>query len=142
MVGAKLYPRKSLTFSHLFLYGVLAVAGGLLLGGAISRSERFSGVAGFLLIFGAGMSVMTLVKSRRPQVSVYGDFIELRQSRMPQLVRYRNLTAVSRPDRKRLLLSLREGNERKEVTVWLKELSAAEVDSLADFLAKKCGRGG
>jgi len=127
-------------YSHLFLYGVLAVAGGVLLREAVSRSEKLSGTAGFLLIFGVGMCIMTLAKSRRPQVSVHKDFLELRQSRMPQMVRYRNLVAVSRPDQKRLVLTLREDNDKKYVTILLKELLRSDVDSLAEFLAKNCGK--
>ena len=141
MVGTKLYTKKSLVYVHLFLYGVLALAGGVFLGQAVSRGEKPSGMLGFVVVFGMGMFVMTLVKSRRPQVAVYKDFVELRQSRMPQLVRYRNLVAVSRPDQKRLVLTLHEDNDRKFVTVWLKELSKSDSDLLADFLANNRGKG-
>ena len=141
MVGAKLYTRKSFVYFHLVMYGVLALAGGVLLGQAISRGEKPSGLLGFVVVFGMGMFIMTLVKSRRPQISVYKDFMELRQSRMPQLVRYRNLVAVSRPDQKRLVLTLQEDNDRKYVTVWLKDLAESDVDPLADFLAKQRGKG-
>ena len=111
------------------------------MGQAVSRGEKPSGMLGFVVVFGMGMFVMTLVKSRRPQVAVYKDFMELRQSRMPQLVRYRNLVAVSRPDQKRLVLTLHEDNDRKFVTVWLKELSKSDSDLLADFLANNRGKG-
>jgi hypothetical protein len=141
MVGTKLYTKKSLVYVHLFMYGVLALAGGVLLGAAVSRGERPSGILGFVVVFGLGMFILTLVKSRRPQVAVYKDFMELRQSRMPQLVRYRNLAAVSRPDPRRLVLTLHEDNERKYVTVWLKELSKTDIDMLAEFLAKNRGKG-
>jgi predicted MFS family arabinose efflux permease len=141
MVGAKLYTRKSFVYFHLVMYGVLALAGGVLLGQAISRGEKPSGLLGFVVVFGMGMFIMTLVKSRRPQISVYKDFMELRQSRTPQLVRYRNLVAVSRPDQKRLVLTLQEDNDRKYVTVWLKDLAESDVDPLADFLAKQRGKG-
>ena len=141
MVGTKLYARKSLVYFPLFMYGVLALAGGVLLGQAISHGEKPSGLLGFVVVFGMGMFLMTLVKSRRPQVAIYKDFMELRQSRTPQLVRYRNLVAVSRPDQKRLLLTLQEDNDRKHVTVWLKELAKSDVDLLAHFLAKQRGKG-
>lgn len=141
MVGTKLYTRKSLVYFHLVMYGVLALAGGVLLGQAISRGEKPSGLLGFVVVFGMGMFLMTLVKSRRPQVAVYKDFMELRQSRTPQLVRYRNLVSLSRPDQKRLVLTLQEDNDRKYVTVWLKELAKSDVDLLADFLAKQRGKG-
>lgn len=141
MVGTRLYMKKSLVYFHLLMYGLLALSGGFLLGKAFSRGEKASGVLGFVVAFGIGMFVMTLVKSRRPQVAVHKDFMELRQSRMPQMVRYRNLVAVSRPDQKRLVLTLHEDNERKYVTVWLKELSRPDVDLLEDFLVKSRGKG-
>jgi hypothetical protein len=77
------------------------------------------------------MFVMTLIRSRRPQVAAYKDFMELRQYQMRQLVPYRNLVAVSRPDQKRLALALREdrigGTDRLA-----KELSRSDSDLLAD----------
>jgi hypothetical protein len=90
-----------------------------------------------MLIFGAGMFFLTIAKVMRPQVSVFQDFLELRQSRTPQLVRFRNITAVSRPDTKRLVITLREDNAKKEVTVWLKDLDDADVLRLEEFLRNK-----
>jgi len=141
MIGAKLYIKKQLVYLHLLMYGLLALAGVGLLGNAFARGEKASGVLGFVVVFGIGMFVMTLVKSRRAQVAVYKDFMELRQSRRPQMIRYRNLVAVSRPDQKRLVLTLHEDNERKSVTVWLKELSGSDIDMLEDFLRKSRGKG-
>lgn len=141
MIGAKLYIKKQLVYLHLLMYGLLALAGVGLLGKAFARGEKASGVLGFVVVFGMGMFVMTLIKSRRAQVAVYKDFMELRQSRRPQMIRYRNLVAVSRPDQKRLVLTLHEDNERKSVTVWLKELSGSDIDMLEDFLRKSRGKG-
>jgi hypothetical protein len=80
------------------MYALLALAGGALMVQSVARDEKLN-AAGFMVIFGAGMAIMTLVKSRRPQVEVNEDFLTLNQSRAQQLVRYRNISAVTRPDK-------------------------------------------
>lgn len=122
------------------LYAILAVAGGLLTAQSISRNEPLSGSVGFMVIFGAGMFIMTLIKSRQPQVSVHADFLEVSQSRKKQLIRYRNMVSIGRPDGKRLVVTLREDGDRKEMTIWLKELEESEIDKLTDFLNQEKGR--
>jgi len=47
---ARLYTRKSFVYFHLVMYGVLALAGGVLLGQAISRGEKPSGLLGFVVV--------------------------------------------------------------------------------------------
>lgn len=137
MIGTKLYPRKSKTYSFLLLYGILAVAGGVLAAQSIERTGSLGNTAGFMIVFGAGMCILTFVKSRKPQVSVFEDFLELRQSRMPELVRYRNIVSVSRQDKKRLVIILRENKERKEATIWLRDLDDTNIDQLTKFLINK-----
>jgi len=122
------------------MYGILALAGGTLVVQSIARDEKLSNAAGFMVIFGAGMFIMTLVKSRRPEVAVYEDLLTLNQSRTPQLVRYRNIVTVSRPDKNRLIVTLREDDVRNDVTIWLRELDKTDGDKLADFLSQMRGR--
>jgi len=81
MIGTKLYQKKARVYFFLLMYGILAIAGGFFAALSLSRNQSPSGAIGFMVIFGAGMFVMTLVKSRRPQVSVYEDDLELNQSR-------------------------------------------------------------
>ena len=137
MIGTKLYQRKSLVYFFLLLYGILAIAGGVLTVQAVTNNEVPGNAAGFMLVFGIGMCILTLVKSRKPQISFFPDFLELRQSRTPDLVRYRNIVSVSRKDVNRLVVALREDKERKEVTIWLRELERADIERLADFLINK-----
>jgi len=113
MIGTKLYTKKSRVYFFLLMYGILALAGGTLVVQSIARDEKLSNASGFMVIFGAGMFIMTLVKSRRPEVAVYEDFLTLNQSRTPQLVRYRNI-----------------------VTIWLREFDKTDGDKLADFLSQ------
>lgn len=140
MIGAKLYTRRDKVYLFLVLYAILAVAGGLLSAQSFSRNETLSGSVGFMVIFGAGMFIMTLIKSRQPQVSVHADFLEVHQSRIKQLIRYRNIVSIARPDKKRLVISLHEDRSRKDVTIWLKELEEKEIDRLAEFLSQEKGR--
>ena len=140
MIGTKLYTEKSRVYFFLLMYGILALAGGTLVVQSIARDEKLSNAAGFMVIFGAGMFIMTLVKSRRPEVAVYEDFLTLNQSRTPQLVRYRNIVTVSRPDKNRLIVTLREDDVRNDVTIWLRELDKTDGDKLADFLSQMRGR--
>ena len=141
MVGARLYQKKSQVYFFLLMYGILALAGGGLAARSFMLGEGASNAAGFMLIFGIGMFILTFMKGRRPQVSVFEDFLELTQSRAKQLVRYRNVTSVSRPDRKRLVVTLREDDGRKDIVIWLRELDPADVEKLEDFLRQRKGRG-
>ncbi|MBI5074119.1 MAG: hypothetical protein HZB62_02950 [Nitrospirae bacterium] len=140
MVGTKLYTKKSRVYLFLVLYAILAVAGGLLSAQSVSRNEALPGSVGFMVIFGAGMFIMTLVKSRQPQISVHQDFLEVHQSRAKQLIRYRNIVSIARPDAKRLVVTLREDSSRKDMTIWLKELEQSEIERLAAFLEQEKGR--
>lgn len=140
MIGTKLYTRRDRVYLFLGLYAVLAIAGGLFIAQSISRNEPTSSASGFLVIFGAGMCIMTLIKSRQPQVSVLKDFLEVHQSRTKQLIRYRNIIGINRPDKRRLIITLHEDRTRKDMTIWLKELNLGEIDKLAYFLSQEKGR--
>lgn len=141
MIGTKIYPRKRRTYFFLATYAILAFIGGVLAVQPVIRNQDPPAAAGFVLIFGAGMFVVTLLKSRRPQVSVFQDFLALDQTRTKQLVRYRNISSVSRPDRMRIVVTLREEGVKQDVTIWLKELDPAEVDALYDFLQNRRWKG-
>jgi hypothetical protein len=123
------------------VYGILAIAGGSVMALAIVRGQSVTGAAGFMVIFGAGMFMLTLLKSRKPQISVFEDFLELNQSRTKQLVRYRNITAVSQPDKNRLVVTLREDDRKKDAVIYLKELDPSDVEKLGEFLRQKRGKG-
>ena len=140
MIGTKLYTKKKRVYLFLVLYAILTAIGVLLSAQAFSRTEPLSGSVGFMVIFGAGMFILTLVKSRQPQVTVHADFLEVKQSRTKQLLRYRNIVKIGRPDKNRLVVTLREDGDRKEMIIWLKELEESEIDKLADFLDKEKGR--
>jgi len=140
MIGTKLYTKKGQVYLFLALYAVLAAAGGLLIAQSISRNETPSGASGFMVIFGAGMCIMTLIKSRQPQVSVHADFLEVHQSRTKQLIRYRNIVNIARPDKKRLVVTLYESGSRKEIPIWTKELEQSDIDRLAEFLSGEKGK--
>jgi hypothetical protein len=140
MIGTKLRQKKSQASFFFAMYGMLALAGGALAARSIRSGQSVSGVAGFMIVFGLGMAVNALIRSRKAQVSVHEDFVEVKQSRTPRTLRYRNMTAVSRPDKNRLVVTLREdGGVRNEV-IWLKELDPVEVDKLHDFLVQARGK--
>jgi hypothetical protein len=141
MIGAKLYRnRRRISFS-LALYGILALFGAAYAVLFISRGKMVPGGAGFMIVFGAGMFIMTLIKSRKPVVVVHEDLMELDQAGKTQFIRYRNISAVSRPDEKRLVITLQEAQVGRKVTVWLKELERGEAEELAGFLMKKGWKG-
>ncbi|MFZ2197342.1 MAG: hypothetical protein WAV13_06405 [Thermodesulfovibrionales bacterium] len=141
MVGTKVYQKKTQAYFFLAMYGLMAVLGFVLIARSVMRNQPASNAAGFMIIFGVGMFILTLVKSRKPQVYLCEDFLELNQSRTKQIVRYRNITKVSRRDKNRLVLSLWEDGRKKEAVIWLKELAPADVEKVSDFLAAKSMKG-
>lgn len=141
MIGTKLHQKKSQAYVLLSLYGLLAVTGGVLAALSISNGQNVSGAAGFMVIFGLGMAVNTLIRSRKAQVSVYEDFLEIDQSRTVRTLRYRNITGVSRPDKRRMIITLREDGAIRNEVVWLNDLEPADVERLGAFLAKAKGKG-
>ena len=141
MVGTKVYQKRSQAYFFLAMYGLMAVIGFVLIAQAVMRNQTASNAAGFMIIFGVGMFILTLVKSRKPQVYLCEDFLELNQSRTKQIVRYRNITKVSRRDKNRLVLSIWEDGRKKEAVIWLKELATADVEKVSDFLAAKSMKG-
>lgn len=137
MVGTKLYQKKARVYFLLAAYGALAIVGVVMAAQAVSLDQNPSAVSGFMAIFGAGMFFLTLVKSRNPQVAIHEDFLELRQSRKTELVRYRNIVSVSQPDKNRLVVKLWEDNFRKDMTIWTRELEKTDIEKLMRFLSKK-----
>jgi hypothetical protein len=141
MTGTKIYQRKTQAYFFLVMYGLMSIIGSVLIAQAVMSNQKASNAAGFMIIFGVGMFIMTLIKSRRPQVYLCEDYMELNQSRKKQIVRYRNITKVSRPDKNRLVLSLWEDGMKKEAVIWQKELAASDIEKLSDFLAAKSKKG-
>lgn len=141
MTGTKLYQKKSQAYLFISLYGLLAIMGSSMATLAIRNQQNVSGAVGFMIVFGLGMAVNALIKSRKAQVSVHEEFLDVNQSRTPRSLRYRNMTGVSRPDKNRLIVTLREGGAVKNEVIWTKELDPAEVELLYDFLTKTKGKG-
>jgi len=137
MTGDKLYQKKSRTCVFLIAYGILAAAGGVLTAQSVTGGQSPGNAAGFMLVFGTGMFILTLIKSRKPLIMVFEDFMEVRQSRKPELVRYRNIISAGRKGTDRLVITMREDGSRREVTVWTKEFERSDIERLAEFLGKK-----
>lgn len=141
MIGTKLYQKKSQVYLFLALYGLLALAGFAMAALAITDKQNVSGGVGFMIVFGLGMAVNTLIKGRKAQVSVHEDFMEVDQSRTPRTLRYRDMTGVSKPNKNRLVVTFREAGATKNEVVWTKELDPVEVGELYDFLTSRKGKG-
>ena len=141
MIGMKLYQKKSQAYLFIAMYGLLAIIGSSLATLSIRKQQNVSGVVGFMIVFGLGMAINTLVKSRKAQVAVHEDFMEVDQSRSPRTLRYRNMTAVSRPDKNRLVITFREAGTTKNEVIWTKELDPVDVGKLYEFLTKSKGKG-
>ena len=141
MIGTKLYQKKSQAYVFLALYGLLALAGCVMAALSIRSKQNVSGAVGFMIVFGLGMAVNTLIKSRKAQVSVYEDFIEVDQSRTPRTLRYRDMTGVSKPNKNRLVITFREAGATKNEVIWTKELDPLDVGKLYDFLTSRKGKG-
>ena len=137
MIGTKIYPKRSRVIFFLLMYGILSAAGVIMFVISVRNNQAPSNAAGFMIVFGAGMFILTLIKGRKPQVLVHQDFIELRQTRKPQLVRYRNIISIAQPDKVKLVVRLWEDSERKEIPIWIKELDPQDVALLAEFLESR-----
>ena len=141
MIGTKLYQKKSQAYVFIALYGLLAIVGSSMATLSIRNKQNVSGAVGFMIVFGLGMAVNALIKSRRAQVSVHEEFLDVNQSRTVKSLRYRNMTGVSRPDKNRLIITLREDGAVKNEVIWLKELEPADVEKLYDFLNEQKRQG-
>ena len=141
MTGTKLYQKKSQAYLFLALYGLLALVGSVMAALAIRSEQSVSGGIGFMIVFGLGMAVNTLIKSRKAQVSVHEEFMEVDQSRTVRSLRYADMTGVSRPNKNRLVITFREAGATKNEIIWTKELDPVEVGELYDFLTSRKGKG-
>ncbi|TAN45741.1 MAG: hypothetical protein EPN22_01750 [Nitrospirae bacterium] len=137
MIGTKIYIKKTQAYFFLAMYALLAVIGGTLSIKPVLNEQSPNNAAGFMLVFGTGMFILTLIKIRKPQLSFFTDFIELSQKRTKQLVRYRNITAVNRPNPNSIVITLREDGQRTEVTIWLNELERSDIEKIYAFLSDK-----
>ncbi len=137
MIGTKLYQKKSRTNLFLALYGVLMLIGLVYIVLIISRQQEVPGEAGFMVTFGAGMSLMTWLKGRKPRVIVREEFVELNQQRKAQFIRYKGISTVTQMKDGRLVIAVREGHDIKNVMVWLKELEEADAEKLVAFFQNK-----
>lgn len=142
MIGTKIYIKRSQACFFLSMYGVLAAIGGVLSVQPVLKGGSPGNAAGFMLVFGAGMFILTLVKNRKPQISFFEDFLELAQGRTKQLVRYRHIIAANRPTPNSIVLTLKEDGRKNDVEIWTKELEKSDVEKLYDFLSNKGWKGG
>jgi hypothetical protein len=131
MIGTKLYQKKSQVYVFLALYGLLALAGCAMAVLAVRNNQNVSGGVGFMIVFGLGMAVNTLIKSRKAQVSVYEDFMEVEQSRRRTL-RYRNMTGVSRPNKNRMIITSGSAATTNE-TIWTQGTRPSRRREIHDF---------
>lgn len=141
MIGTKLYQKQSQAYFFIAMYVLLALVGCGMAALSMRNRQNVSGVVGFMIVFGLGMAVNALVKSRRIQVAVHEEFLDVNQSRAVRSLRYRNMTGVSRPDKNRLVITLREDGTVKNEVIWLKELEPIEAQKLHDFLKDRKGKG-
>ena len=141
MIGTKLYQKRSQAYFFIAMYGLLAVVGSSMATMSIRNKQNVSGAVGFMIVFGLGMAVNAMIRSRRAQVSVHEEFLDVNQARAVKSLRYRNMTGVSRPDKNRLIVTLREDGAVKNEVIWTKELEPADVEQLYGFLMKSKGKG-
>jgi hypothetical protein len=141
MIGTKLYQKKSQVYLFLTLYSLLAIAGCTMAALSVRNKQNVSGGVGFMIVFGLGMAVSTLIRSRKAQVSVYEDFMDVDQSRTVRSLRYRTMTGISKPNKNRLVITFREDGVTKNEVIWTKELDPVEVGKLYDFLTSRKGKG-
>lgn len=135
MIGTKIYIKKPQAYFFLSMYALLAVIGGILSIKPVLNEQSPNNEAGFMLVFGTGMFILTLAKIRKPQVSFFADFLELSQKRTKQLVRYRNIVAVNRPDLRSIVVTLKEDGHKTEVKIWLNEFEKSDIEKLYNFLS-------
>jgi hypothetical protein len=137
MIGSKLYQKRQRVILLLSLYGILALIGIAFIVTSISRNQDPSGAAGFMVVFGVGMCIRTFLQSRRPLVVIHEEQMELNQTSRPEFIRFTDIAGVDRLDKKRLVLTVREGHANRKTTVWLNHLSPSEAEKFADFLIHK-----
>ena len=137
MIGSKLYQKKQRLYLFLALYGMLALIGIAFSAAQIARNENPNGAAGFMVIFGAGMAVLTWVKGRKPLVVLHGDRLELNQTNRPEYAAYKDITGVEQNDAGQLVLKVRDGHTPRKVVIYGKYLEKQDAEQLAAFLLKK-----
>ena len=137
MIGSKLYQKKQRLYLFIALYGILAVLGIAYSIVMVMRDQDPSGAAGFMVIFGAGMAILTWVKGRKPLVALYDDRLELNQTNRTEDVRYKDITGVEQNDAGQLVLKVRSGHTPKVTIIYSKYLEEKDAEQLAAFLMKK-----
>ncbi|OGW41640.1 MAG: hypothetical protein A2010_14955 [Nitrospirae bacterium GWD2_57_9] len=137
MVGRKLYQRKSKVYFFLVMYAILALVGAALIAWSVSRNQNPSAVEGFTLIFGGGMAYLTWSRSRKPRVVIGEEYLELRQQRKPEFVKYKSISNATRTKDHRLVLGVREGHGLINHSVLLKDLEDGDAEKLTGFCEKK-----
>lgn len=137
MTGTKLFEKRIRVLLFTLLYGGLAVAGLVFIGLEILKGRPLSGPAGFMAVFGIGMTVRTVLRSRRPLVVLHTDRIEINQTNTPEHVRYKDIIAVDQPDGKQLVLKVRDGHADKKTTIRLTLLEKNDSERLAVFMTSR-----
>lgn len=137
MIGTKLYSRRSRVKLFVILYGILGVGGLVMASLFAGQGQEVPAAAGFMIVFGFGMTLLTWSKGRKPLVVVHEEYVELNFQRRPQFIVFKSISTVTEAKDGQLVVAVRDGHDLKKVTVWMKELETADGERLAEFLQKK-----
>lgn len=141
MIGSRLSARGSKTRLLVVLYGVLGLGGLGMAALFIGRGQEVPTGAGFMIVFGLGMSWLTWTKARKPLIVVRDEYIELAFRRRAEFIIYKKISTITRTNDGRLIVSVRDGHDVKNITIWLRELEPADADRLAAWLQNKEWKG-
>ena len=138
MVGASLLQRKALVQQWLWVSWGVIVAGLVLLVIVLMSDDARADIK--IIIFpvvGISLLIQTILRSKKPIVIIHKDHVESSFPRL-ELVRYRDIQKVERPDHRRLILVARtnDGDARK-ITIHLDTLEKDQGEQLAAFLSSK-----
>ncbi|HWR71822.1 MAG TPA: hypothetical protein VN604_01490, partial [Nitrospirota bacterium] len=137
MTDTKLFEKNRRVLLFIVLYGGLALMGLAFIGVEISKQQPLSGTAGFMAVFGIGMTVRTALRRRHPLVALHGDRVEINQTNRPEQVRYKDIIGIDQPDGKRLELKVRDGHGNRKITIRLTLFEKNDSERLVEFLMKR-----
>lgn len=137
MIGSKLYQKKKRLYLLIGLYGGLAVLGMAYSLLVAMRNQDPSTGAGFMIVFGVGMCIMTYIRGRKPVVVVEAERLELNQTNRPEHVRYKDITNVEQRGKGQIVISVRDGHTPRKVIIYGQYMENKDAEQLAVFLKKK-----
>ena len=137
MIGTKLFQKNARVYLLLALYGMLSLLGIVFSAILIKRNQDPSAAAGFMVVFGLGMCLLTFLKSKKPIVVVEEERLELNQTNKPEYVRYKDITSVEQDGAGQIVIKVRDGHTPRKIIIYGKYLNKNEAEQLASFLSKK-----